>query len=232
MNPYVIAALLVTLVACKKDEIQVYKVAKPSEGAVAPAQPMPADHPALPGLSGVAAAAVAAASGGTPPAGLPDGHPPIGSSGMGTLPPEMAQMAVATPLTLAWKAPGGWQSKPASGMRRATFVIPGSAGPAELSVISLPGDAGGDLANVNRWRGQVGLSAWDEAAFKKASMKVSSPAGTFTVVDLAGGPQRMAAAILMRNGESWFFKLLGPDGTVGGSLPDFKSFLATVKPAA
>lgn len=205
MKHYALAALLISLSACKKDEIQVYKVAKPAEAP------------------GAAAA----------PAGLPEGHPPIGAgaSGMGALPPEMAQMAVASPLSLAWKSPAGWQEKPASGMRRATFVVPGAAGSAELSVISLPGDAGGDLANVNRWRGQVGLSAWDEASFKKAAVKVSAPAGTFTLVDLAGGPQRMAAAMMMRNGESWFFKLLGPDGTVGGALPAFKSFLATVKPA-
>lgn len=232
MRHYALAALLLSMSACKKDEIQVYKVAKPSEGAAAPAPAqMPADHPALPGLSGVAAAAVAAAAGNAP-AGLPDGHPPIGSSSMGALPPEMAQMAVDSPLTLVWKAPSGWKEKPASGMRRATFVVPGAAGPAELSVISLPGDAGGDLANVNRWRGQVGLSPWDEASFKKAAQKVSSPAGTFTVVDLVGGPQRMAAAMTLRNGESWFFKLLGPDGTVGGALPAFKTFIASIKPAS
>lgn len=231
MKHYALAGLLFSLSACKKDEIQVYKVAKPSNGAVAPAK-MPEDHPALPGLSGVAAAAVAAAAGNVP-VGLPEGHPPIGAgaSSMGALPPEMAQMAVASPLSLAWKSPAGWQEKPASGMRRATFVVPGAAGPAELSVISLPGDAGGDLANVNRWRGQVGLSPWDAGSFAKASQKVSSPAGTFTVVDLVGGPQRMAAAMTMRNGESWFFKLLGPDGTVGGALPAFKTFLASVKPA-
>ena len=212
-----LAVLLLSLAACKKDEIQVYKVAKPAD---VPAAPMASAAPAMP-----------ASAAGAPP--LPDGHPPIGgASGMGALPPEMSQMAVASPLSLAWKAPGGWTEKPAAGMRRATFVVPGGAGPAELYVVSLPGDAGGELPNVNRWRGQVGLPAWDEAGFKKAAVKVSSKAGTFTLVDLPGSGARMAAAMLTRNDETWFFKLLGPDASVGAALPAFKTFLAGVKPAS
>lgn len=215
MRHYAIALILLSVAACKKDEIQVYKVAKSAEAPAVHNH----DH------EGHEAHAEA-------PAGLPEGHPPIGAGAMGALPPEMTQMAVASPLSLAWKVPAGWTQKPASGMRRATFVVPGAAGAAEVSVISLPGDAGGELPNVNRWRGQVGLPAWDEAAFKKAVVKVASPAGTFSLVDLSGGAQRMAAGMTMRNGETWFFKLLGPDATVGATLPAFKSFLAGVKPAA
>lgn len=225
MKRIVFAALLLSVAACKKDEIQVYKVAKPAE---MPAAANP--HGAAPHAAAPAAPALPPGM----PSGLPDGHPPIGAGAgmMGQLPPEMTAAATASPLSLKWKTPAGWEEKPASGMRRATFVVPGSAGPADLSVIALPGDAGGELPNINRWRGQVGLNPWDEAAFRKAAVKVSSPAGPITVVDLAGGTQRMAAAILTRGGESWFFKLLGPDATVGAALPAFKTFLAGVKPAS
>lgn len=217
MRHYALAALLLSSAACKKEEIQVYKLAKSPEAPAAHNH----DH------EGHEAHAQA-------PGGLPEGHPPVGAgaAGMGALPPEMAQMAVASPLSIAWTVPAGWTAKPAAGMRRATFVVPGAAGAAEVSVISLPGDAGGELPNVNRWRGQVGLPAWDEAAFKKAVVKVPSPAGTFTLVDLSGGAQRMAAGMMTRDGETWFFKLLGPDATVGGALPAFKTFLAGMKPAA
>lgn len=218
MRHYALAVLVLALAACKKDEIQVYKVAKSSE-----APPSHADHPDHPGHEAHAPAEAKS--------GLPEGHPPIGAGAgaMGALPPEMTQMAVASPLSLSWKAPAGWQEKPASGMRRATFVVPGGA---ELSVISLPGDAGGELPNVNRWRGQVGLPAWGEADFKKAAVTVASPAGAFTVVDLGGKEQRMAAGMLARGGETWFFKLLGPDAAVAAALPAFKGFLGSVKPAS
>ncbi|MBI5597384.1 MAG: hypothetical protein HY928_14925 [Elusimicrobia bacterium] len=205
---YSLLAALLVLSACKKDEIQVYKIAKPAD-------------------SGMAAPAAS-------PAGLPDGHPSLGAgsgmgSGMGAMPPELAAMATATPNSIVWKGPAGWTEKPASGMRRATFMIPGGA---ELSVISLPGDAGGDLANVNRWRGQVGLPPWDEAGMAKAAQSVASPAGKFTVVDLEGASQRMLAAMLTRNGETWFFKLIGSSKSVGDAKAAFKTFVGGVKPAS
>ncbi|TMB35869.1 MAG: hypothetical protein E6J61_01015, partial [Deltaproteobacteria bacterium] len=51
----------------------------------------------------------------------------------------------------------------ASGVRTASLK-PAVAGHVEVSLTVLPGMAGGDLANVNRWRGQLGLSAIDDAA--------------------------------------------------------------------
>ena len=207
MRTIALTALL-TLAACKKEEIQVYRLAKPAD-------------------SGSPAAAPAA------PAGLPEGHPAIAGGGpMGGMPPEMTAAASASPSSLKWKGPAGWTEKPGSGMRRATFVVPGEAGPADLSVVSLPGDAGGVLANVNRWRGQVGLPPWDEAGFKADAQTVKAPAGAFTLVDLPGSGQRMLAAILQKDGETWFFKLLGPDKTVAAAKAAFKAFLAGISPAA
>lgn len=206
MRPLALAALL-TFAACKKEEIQVYRLAKPAD-------------------SGAAAAPAAPAA----PAGLPEGHPALGAgAAMGTLPPELAA-AAASPSSLRWKTPGGWTEKPGSGMRRATFVVPGNAGPADLSVVSLPGDAGGALANVNRWRGQVGLAPWDESAFRAGAQTVKAPAGPFTFVDLPGSGQHMLAAILLKDGEAWFFKLLGPEQTVAAAAPAFKTFLTSVSP--
>ncbi|MBI2363124.1 MAG: hypothetical protein HYV15_07050 [Elusimicrobia bacterium] len=209
---YSLLAALLVLSACKNDDIQVYKVAKPADSG----------------------AAVPAAA----PAGLPDGHPSLGAgagmgsgmgSGMGAMPPELAAMATATPNSIAWKGPAGWTEKPASGMRRATFIVPGGA---ELSVISLPGDAGGELANVNRWRGQLGLAPWDAAGLGKAAQAVASPAGRFSLVDLEGSSQRMLAAMLTRDGETWFFKLLGSTKSVGDAKGAFKAFIGGVKPAS
>lgn len=194
-----LAVTLLALAACKKDEIQVYKIAKPTEAPEAAAAPHAhEDHAA-----------------------------PAAGAGMGALPPEMSVVATAAPASLIWQAPAGWAAKPASGMRRATYLVSGAA---DMSVISLPGDAGGDLANVNRWRGQVGLEPWDAAAFKKAAETVVSRAGNFTMIDLAGSSQRMLAGMMMREGETWFFKLLGPDQLVGAAKPAFKSFLASVSP--
>ena len=58
--------------------------------------------------------------------------------------------------------PEGWHARPASGMRYATVAIDTSGEPLELSVTPLrtpPGDFQEYvLANVDRWRQQLGLS--------------------------------------------------------------------------
>lgn len=65
-----------------------------------------------------------------------------------------------------WDLPEGWVRKPGgggSGMRFATLEIGADSDPLELSVIVLPMPAGDFdgylLQNVNRWRGQLKLSA-------------------------------------------------------------------------
>src|SRR5690349_3907522 len=64
---------------------------------------------------------------------------------------------------VVWDTPEGWRAVIADQpMRVATF----RAGPGdgvEVSVTAFPGDVGGLLANVNRWRGQVGLAPAQES---------------------------------------------------------------------
>ena len=68
---------------------------------------------------------------------------------------SMADTAVPTASGdgLSWQAPAGWAQKPAGAMRKASYSVPGSDGDSDLSVTAFPGDVGGELANVNRWRG-------------------------------------------------------------------------------
>ena len=47
-------------------------------------------------------------------------------------------------------------------MRLASYNVPFDGGVGDLSIIRLAGQAGGDLANVNRWRDQLGLPNIDE----------------------------------------------------------------------
>ena len=146
-----------------------------------------------------------------------------------TVPKEEAAPvpAVAAPAGLAWTAPSGWTAKAASGLRVAAFAVPGGC---ELTVVTFPGDAGGDLANVDRWRGQLGLGALGgESALAGASTRVVSKAGTLRVVDFAAGGRRLLGAILAFGGRSWFFKLTGPDVAAAAAKPAFLEFLRSVR---
>lgn len=71
-----------------------------------------------------------------------------------------------------WELPPGWQEKPASGMRWATIVPVNSSEAHQISLIRLPRE-GNDaaeylLANVNRWRGQLGLEEWTKEELLQA----------------------------------------------------------------
>jgi len=134
---------------------------------------------------------------------------------------------------LAWKTPAGWVSQGASGMRLASFQVPGAGGaPADGSVIAFPGPAGGDLANVNRWRGQVGLDSLDEAGLAKAATRVASTAGKILVVDFTGQakgkPVRLLGGVLSFGGKTWFFKVMGDGPVVGAAKPAFMDLLESV----
>jgi hypothetical protein len=164
---------------------------------------------------------------------LPPGHPPVGpvAPGAGD---TMANTAVPTASgALTWTAPAHWSAKPASAMRKGSFAVKGDGAEADLSITAFPGDTGGLLANLNRWRGQVALPAFAESDLPKSVEHIDTGTLHFEVVDFAGtangAPTRIVGAILARNGETWFFKLMGPDAVVAKEKPEFIKFLGTVQ---
>jgi hypothetical protein len=132
---------------------------------------------------------------------------------------------------LKWTTPKDWTEQQGSGMRYATLVPPGP-GKAEMSVTVLPGAAGGELANVNRWRGQIGLPPIDEAALAAARKVVKSKAGNVSVYDFASDgnvKSRMVVGLLTApDGNTWFLKLMGEADPVGKAKPAFMKYLETL----
>ena len=68
-------------------------------------------------------------------------------------------------------------------MRKGSYAVGG----AEVAITAFPGDVGGVLANVNRWRGQAGLAPVDEAGLGQATTSIESNGLHFLVVDAEGG---------------------------------------------
>lgn len=142
--------------------------------------------------------------------------------------------------TLKYVRPPDWQEAPPSQMRVASFRVAGKDGKqADVSVIPLPGLAGSDLDNVNRWRGQVGLSGVSEAELATLAQPVEiagQPAKLYEQAGTnpdSGARGRSLAAITRREGVAWFFKMTGDDGLVAEQKPAFIEFLKSVSfPAA
>jgi hypothetical protein len=135
---------------------------------------------------------------------------------------------------LAWDLPRDWTETPGEGMRFATIkpsAAQTGAGKIDVSVIMLPGPAGGELANVNRWRGQIGLAPIEDGARTQMRKEVKSKAGTVSLYDFIGeGPknERMLAGLLFANGKSWFLKMVGDLALVEASHADFLKLLGTL----
>ena len=151
---------------------------------------------------------------------------------------NMANTAVRTAdgPGLAWTAPSGWTAKPASAMRKATFTIIGEGdATADLSITAFPGSVGGDLANINRWRGQVQLPSITDADLATATKRIETHGFRVTTVDFtgtaAGAPTRVLGAIVPVGDATWFFKLTGPVPLVAREQAAFAAFLQTIRPA-
>ncbi len=146
-------------------------------------------------------------------------------------PAGMAGLAVAATNAggLEWTAPAAWQAKPASSMRKGSYIVGGEG---ELAITAFPGDVGGDLANVSRWRGQLGLPPVTDAELAAALTPVTANGLAMKVVDLTGGTQRMLGAMVPQGGSTWFFKLTGPEAVVAKEKSAYLEFLQTIRAAA
>ncbi len=141
-------------------------------------------------------------------------------------------VAAAQGADLVWTAPAHWKTKAASSMRKGSFIVDDGAGAvADLGITAFPGDVGGDLANVNRWRGQLQLEPITAPDLGSQISRIENPDLTVSLVDLVNGEQRMLAAFVPFNGATWFFKLTGPTALLGKEKDAFVAFLKSVRPA-
>ena len=131
---------------------------------------------------------------------------------------------------LQWKAPEGWTEVPPSSMRYASFSAPGDdGGKIDISVVTFPGDGGSDVDNINRWRGQMGLSPVDANSVTSQIAPLKTGDTTFSTTDIAGDKTRTIAAWTRRDGRVWFFKATGPSASVEKEKTNFVKFIESVR---
>lgn len=223
--------LVCLLPSCRQGEMQTYRVPKETEAPLLAGGPsgvprtetngLPEGHPSVKG-------------------DLPPGHPEIGGGDMSMA--NAAAQGVTPPSApkgdVTWVVPHGWQEKPGSGFRYATFVVPGAGSLAgDLSVTVLDGEAGGLLSNVNRWRGQIGLPDLTEGQLPGASKTIRPAGRAMTFVSFVSSDnlidgkskKRLMAAVYTSQGKTWFFKLIGEDRLVRSAEGDFLKFLGSLK---
>jgi hypothetical protein len=205
---------LLLAAGCDRGEVRSYRAPKDNQPAAAEAM---AAHPGGIGMGGSGSAMSNMG----------------GMAGMGSMGGE--GMAAALP-QLHWVVPAGWKELPASQMRVGNFSVSGEGGTeAQVTIIPLSGQGGGDAENVNRWRSQVGQPRVDAGVIDRLAEKVEIAGGEGRMWDFAGEqPEkkkttRLLAAIQHRDGTAWFFKMVGDDALVATNKARFVTFLKSVE---
>lgn len=132
---------------------------------------------------------------------------------------------------LRWTLPKGWGESMGGQMRFATLAPP-VPGKVDASVVVLSGEAGGELANVNRWRSQIGLPPIDGAALASARRTVTTKAGPVSVYDFSSGGDggsRVVAGLVLAQGDAWFVKLSGDAAPVAAARDDFMKIIGSLR---
>ena len=120
----------------------------------------------------------------------------------------MPRRSPSTPRRLTGPRRPVGRKLPPTSIRLGNFVVPGPGDKkAEVTITSFPGDVGGTLANVNRWRHEVGLG--DIAEKDIASEKAVVDSNEGKLFEFAGPSERTVVAMIPRDGASWFFKMRG-----------------------
>jgi hypothetical protein len=153
------------------------------------------------------------------PATMPDDLPAPDNSGLPTL---------------KYTLPDGWKEKALTQMRVASFEVSENGKVADVSVIPLGAMSGGDAANVNRWRGQVGLTSLDEDALGKLAEKVEVAGQPADLYDIAGtspgsgDAERIIGTIFHSDTATWYFKMTGNADLAEKQKANFIAFLKSV----
>ena len=165
-------------------------------------------------------------------------------------PPDASQQVPPPPagsgqgeMGMSWTTPAGWtQQQPSSSMRKAQFLVPGAAGPAELVVFYFGPNQGGDpMSNAERWAGQFkkpdGTPAVDEmktehAEFGGMKTLLTEVEGVYrnSMVGQESFPDyQLLGAVVEGPDANWFFKLTGPKATIAENRDAFLAFLSSLR---
>lgn len=150
--------------------------------------------------------------------------------------PGMVEGVAAFP-TPGWQAPEHWQENDPGPVRRGSFEITNDQGAyADFAITVFPGDVGGVLPNINRWRDQLRLPAISPADLPNATeeITVGGRPGLIMMIEgnVTGGSRNVTqttlGAFVFQEDSTWFFKMTGDDDLVRAEETPFRAFLDTV----
>lgn len=164
-----------------------------------------------------------------PPA-APSAVPGIEAAGVPQASPASQAPQASAPGAWPWQAPESWRLVPGERpMRLATYEMQGPSGPVEVAISRFPGDVGGMLANVNRWRGQVGLPPASEADLAGMIEPFETPGFKGSLLHIQGVEQHIVVASIFEAGanQTWTVRVSAPPAIAEAVKPEIFAFART-----
>ena len=168
---------------------------------------------------------------------------------MGTMPNDDVHAGVAAapaaggiemgqaPADLRWEAPAGWTKAPDQSMRVVTYTA-GEGGSVECYLSVLGAGGGGEAANIDRWRGQMGLKPLEPGELERMEtievhgrqVRLADFEGTFTGMGTQKSEDYGLLGVVCELPERTIFvKLTGPAEAVRGERDAFIEFCKSLK---
>mgnify|MGYP001547028696 CR=1 FL=1 len=144
-----------------------------------------------------------------------------------------AMPALSSEAKPQWQVPAGWQPTQGGAFLVAKFLISGTD--SEQAAVNVSAAGGDLLANVNRWRRQLGLAPLADNQLPQAVSSLDLPEGKATVVDMTsdaannGLKTRLVAAVVPHGQQTWFYKLMGGESLVAQQKDAFLKFVQSAK---
>ena len=133
--------------------------------------------------------------------------------------------------SVVWQTPADWKPEKAGQFVTAAYALPSGG---RVTVSKLGGDGGGLAANINRWRGQVGLKPLADKDVTGQSLKIADSQEVMQLFNLtsansAADAEGILAGVLPLKTETWYFKFSGPVGVLRKTEGVFAEFLRSVR---
>jgi len=127
---------------------------------------------------------------------------------------------------LTYQVPEGWSTAPDTGFSAAAFQVTDESRSLQITVTG----AGGDLlANVNRWRSQVGLNAVTPTELAQTVKKIAVGEDEGDYVELVGPSETILGVVVSSHGRTWFLKLKGNSDLAKREQQRFEAFVGSIQ---
>ena len=165
---------------------------------------------------------------------VPKESRPVAESSSSDVPPPPPVAAAA----IEWDLPDGWRREEnTSAFRFATLSAGEGDQRIEVSISQLSGQAGGAMANINRWRGQIGLGPAGGDDMHDALEEITGRGVRGLLVDMVGTPaedgpdvpRRMLAAMYATTERTWFIKTVAPDPVIASHREAFLALCSSIR---